>query len=81
MISEISFLLSQKELILTLVLYADYFSVLPLFIGVHIDVKKSLKRLAFTRKSEINLLLTSKGGIDGIFLLYENQFNIDQYVL
>ena len=80
-ISEISFLLSQKELILTLVLYADYFSVLPLFIGVHIDVKKSLKRLAFTRKSEINLLLTSKGGIDGIFLLYENQFNIDQYVL
>ena len=30
--------------------------------------QKSFKRLAFTQKSEkINLLSTSKGGIDGIF--------------
>ena len=35
----------------------------------------------FTRKSRINLLLKSKIGIAGIFLLYENWFNFDQYVL
>ena len=46
-------------------------SVLPLFIGVHADAKKSLKRLAFTQKSEINLLLTNKGDINSIFLLYK----------
>ena len=81
MISEISFLLTRKELILTSVLYANCGSVLRLFIGVHIDAKKSLNRLAFIQKSEINLLLTSKGSIDGISLLYKNWFNIDQYVL
>ena len=68
-------------MILTLVLHANCGSILPLFIGVHIDAKKSLKRLAFTGKSEINLLLTGKRGIDGIFLLYKNWFKIDQYVL
>ena len=66
---------------MTSVLYANCGSILLLFIGVHIDAKKSLKRLAFTRRSEINLLLTSKRRIDGIFLLYKNRFNIDQYVL
>ena len=50
---------------------------LPLFIGAHIDAKKSLKRFAFTQNSEINLLLTSKGGINGTFLLYKNCFNFD----
>ena len=69
------------ELILTSVLYANSGTVLPLFTGVHIHAKKSLNRLAFIQKSEINLLLTSKGCIDGISLLYKNRFNIDQYVL
>ena len=66
---------------MTSVLCVNCGSVLPLFIYVHIDTKKSLKRLVFTRNSEINLSLTSKGGIDDIFLLYKNQINIDQYVL
>ena len=60
MISEIPFSLTQKKLILTSVLYANCGSVHPLFIGVHIDAKK-LKKIAFKRKSEINLMLTSKG--------------------
>ena len=80
MISDISFWLTGKELILTFILYANWSSVFPLFICAHIDAKKSLERLAFTQKSEIDLLLTSKGGIDGIFLLYKNWFNIDQYL-
>ena len=70
MIVKISFWMTLKE-----------FSILSLFTGIHIGEKKSLKRLAFTQKSEINLLLTSKRGINGIFLLYKNWFNIDQYVL
>ena len=48
------------------------------FTGVHIDAKKSLNRLAFMQRSEMNLLLVSNCGI---FLLYKNCFNIDQYVL
>ena len=67
MIGEISFWFTQKELTLALVLYANCGSVLPLFIGIHFDAKKSLKRLAFTWKSELNLL----------FLLYKNRFNIE----
>ena len=62
---------------LTSVIYENCGSVLPLFIGAHIDAKKSLKRFAFTQNSEINLLLTSKGGINGTFLLYKNRFNFD----
>ena len=81
MISEISFLLTRKELILRLVIYTNCGIVLPLFIGVHLDAKKSLKRFAFTQNSEINFLLASKGGIDGIFLLHKIGFNFDQYVL
>ena len=42
--------------------------------------KNYLKRFAFIQKPERNLLLTTKGGIDGIFLLYKSWFNIDQYV-
>ena len=67
-ISEISFSLTRKELILTSMLYANCDSVLPFFIVVYSGARKSLKRLAFTRMSEMKLLLTSKGGIDGIFL-------------
>ena len=66
---------------MTSVLYVNCDSVLPLFISTHINAKKSLKRLVFTQKSEIILLLASKGGIDGIFLLCKNWFNINQYVL
>ena len=57
----------RKELILTLVLYANGGIVRPLFIGVHLEAKKSLNRLALVRKSEINLPFTNKGGIAGIF--------------
>ena len=57
-----------------MLIYANCGSVLLLFIGIHSDANKSLERLAFTRNSEINLLLTSEGGIDGIFLLYKNWF-------
>ena len=70
-----------KELISKLVLYANGGNVLPLFIGVHIEAKKSLNRLALVQKFKTNLPFTNKGGIAGIFLLYKNLFNIDQYVL
>ena len=43
--------------------------------------KKSLNRLALVQEFETNLPFTNKGGIAGIFLLYKNLFNIDQYVL
>ena len=64
-----------------LALHANGGIVLPLFIGVHIEAKKSLNRLALVQKSKTNLPFTNKGGITGIFLLYKNLFNIDQYVL
>ena len=67
----------REELILTLVLYANGGIVLPLFIGVHIEAKKSLNRLALVQKSETNLPFTNKGEIARIFLLYKNLFNID----
>ena len=70
-----------KELILTLVFYANGCIVLPLFICVYIKVRKPLNRLALVEKFETNLPFTYKGGISGIFLLYKNLFNIDQYVL
>ena len=74
----------RKELILTSVLYANGGIVLPLFIGVYIEAIKQLKslsRLALVQKSETNLPFTHKRGIAGIFLLYKNLFNIEQYVL
>ena len=48
----------SNDVILALVLYET----LELFIGVHIDAKKLLKRFAFSQKSETNLPLTNKGG-------------------
>ena len=50
MINEISLWFMRKELILTLVFYANGGIVLPLFIGVHIEANKSLNRLALVRK-------------------------------
>ena len=58
-----------KELILTLVLYANGGIVLPLFIGVYIEAKKSLNRLALVQKSETNLPFTNKEGIAGFFFI------------
>ena len=68
----------RKELILTLVLYANGGIVLPLFIGVHFEARKSLNRLALVQKPETNLPFTTK---ERIFLLYKNLLNIDQYFL
>ena len=68
----------RKELILTLVLYANGGIVLPWFIGVHMEAKNSLNRLDLAQKYETNLPFLNKGGIAGIFLLYKNLFNIDQ---
>ena len=45
----------QKDLILTLVLYSNGGIVLPLFIGVHTEAKKSLKKLTLVQKSEIKI--------------------------
>ena len=50
------------------VFYTKWGKVLPLFSGVHFDVKNSLKWFAFFPKSHSNLLFTSKGGIRGVFL-------------
>ena len=41
-----------------------------MFIGVHNDAIKSLKRLTFTRESEINLLLTNK--VSMVIFYYKN---------
>ena len=61
----------RKELILMLALHANGGIVLPLFIGVYIEAKKSLNKLALVRNSETNLPFTNKGVIGGIFLLYK----------
>ena len=71
----------QKKLIPPLLLYVNGGIVLPLFIGVHKEAKKSVNILASIQKSETDLAFTNKGGISGIFLSYKNLFNIDQCVL
>ena len=40
---------------------------LSFFIAVHIDAKKLLKRFGFSQNSDINLPLTNKDVIAGIF--------------
>ena len=45
----------------------------------HCLVKKSLKSSAYSIKSMTNLPLCNRGGMQGIFLLFRNVFNIDQY--
>ena len=49
--------------------------------GAHCLEKWELKISAFCLKSVINLLSWKIGGITGIFLLFKNVFNVDQYVL
>ena len=49
--------------------------------GVHWEAKNLLKRLAFSEKFETILLLTNKGGIIGVFLLFTKRLIIFQYVL
>ena len=41
--------------------------------------EKVLNILAFHLKSMMNLFSCSNGGIQGIFLLFRNVFNIDHY--
>ena len=43
--------------------------------GVHWEAKKILKRLAFSEKFEIILLLTNKGGIISVFLLFTKRLS------
>ena len=54
---------------------------LLVFIREHCFAKKALNISAFLLKSMINLFSCSNGGIQGIFLLFRNVFNIDQYDL
>ena len=49
--------------------------------GMHLGVKYLSKLLAFNLKSLSNLFPINIGGIKGIFLLLQNVFNMDQYVL
>ena len=82
MINEISLWFMRKELILTLVLHISGGIVFPLYIGVHIEAKKSLNRLALVKNSETNLPFTNKGGIPGIRLinlLYEVKYRWNEY--
>ena len=55
-----------KEFNFLLVPYVKGGNTLEFFIGVQIDAKKSLKRFAFTLKSDTKLPLISNGGIAGI---------------
>ena len=51
-----------------------------LFVTIeHWSAKKLLKILAFSLKSVTNLSWCSSGGMQGIFLLFKQAFNIDQY--
>ena len=49
--------------------------------GVHLEAKNLLKWLTFNLKLLSNLFRMSIGGIKGIFLLLQNVFRMDQYVL
>ena len=46
----------------------------------HWFTKKWLNNSAFSLKSVTNLFSWKRGGMQGIFLLFKNVFNIDQYV-
>ena len=48
---------------------------------VYWEAKNLLKRLAFSEKFEIIILLANKGGIIGVFLLFAKRLFIFQYVL
>ena len=52
---------------------------LQVLIREHCFAKKVLNISAFLLKSMINLFSCSNGEIRGIFLLFRNIFNIDQY--
>lgn len=52
-----------------MVLYESNGNMLEFFIGVKIGTKTFLKRFAFSQKPKVNLPLTNKDGIAGIFLL------------
>ena len=53
---------------------------LLLFLTIeHWSVKKLLRILAFSLKSAIDLSWCSTGGMQGIFLLFGQDFNIGQY--
>ena len=54
---------------------------LSLFMGVLLEAKDLLKLLAFNLYSLSNLFPMNIGGIKGIFLLLQNVFRMDQYVL
>ena len=49
--------------------------------GVHLEAKNLLKWLAFNLKSLSNLFPINIGDIKGIFLLLQNVFRMEQYVL
>ena len=49
--------------------------------GVHWKAKNLWKRLTFSEKFEMILLLTNKGGIIDVFLLFTKRLVIFQYVL
>ena len=49
--------------------------------GMHLGEKYLSKLLAFNLKSLSNLFSINIGGIKGIFLLLQNVFKMDQYVL
>ena len=62
-ISNMFFSAAWKEFILQFLLQEKYGRVLALFIGVHNNAKKLLKRLTFLLKSETKFPSTNKGGI------------------
>ena len=51
---------------------------LSFVIGLHYSLKKSLNRLALTKKSVSNSLFTKRGSINGIFEPLTNVFKIEQ---
>ena len=46
----------------------------------HRTTQKWLNNSAFSLKSVTNLFSSKRGSMQGIFLLFKNVFNIDQYV-
>ena len=62
-------MLSANNLLLVLKIFLEG-NILLLLIGVHWEAKKSLKRLAFSMKSDTILLFIKRGGIKGPYCLY-----------
>ena len=72
--------IKNSSIFRNILLQAKYLFLITAYI-VKKNTKKLLKSSAFFDKFEIISPFANRGGIEGIFLLLKNQFDIFQYVL